>query len=349
MPIYVDRYRHRPSHPIFQMAARSALKDLATGYREKIRTIAGLFKKRADIAAGFNAFEDRASKALFSDLLIYRYLTPHFSRIARNKTRCRELEAFMKEDLPFEPLPLNAELLGGPVMIWPVHLNGTPAKVVTTKYGLYWTMKSEQYYFRRGTISIGPEEGDVILDCGALFGDTAINFAAHIGNAGRVYSFDPVSIHAELAKQSVARNRLDDRIEVFACGVARTTSLYGTGGIDELAGIRGDGVIQPGHRLSASEPTISIDDFCRHKQLRSVSYIKMDIEGSEADALEGARETIQAFRPKLAICLYHKPSDLWTIPAELKRRYPFYKLFLQHYSLHLEETVMYGIPDHSHA
>jgi hypothetical protein len=74
-----------------------------------------------------------------------------------------------------------------------------------------------------------------------------------------------------------------------------------------------------------------------------VDVIKMDIEGAETAALEGASEVIDRCRPKLAICLYHTPSDLWTIPNQVRRQYPFYRLFLGHHSLHLEETVMYAI------
>jgi FkbM family methyltransferase len=348
MPMYVDRYRHRPGHPIFQIAARSPLRDLATGHRQKLRAIAGLFRQKAEIAAGYSAFADRASKALFRDLLVYRYLTPHFSQVARNKTLSRELEAFMHEDYPSEPLPINVEAHDGPMMVCPVHFNGVAAKIATTKYGLYWTMKSEQYFFRRDKTFVGPEKGDVILDCGALFGDTAIKFAAYAGTAGKVYSFDPVPRHAKIAREAVVWNQLEDRIEVFACGVSNKSTVHDLADVDAHQPPTNED-IQPGHRLRAAEPTITIDDFCRQKGVQSVSYIKMDIEGSEAEALEGACNTIAAFRPKLAVCLYHKPSDLWTIPAELKRRYPFYKLYLQHYSLHLEETVLYAIADRSHA
>jgi hypothetical protein len=101
--------------------------------------------------------------------------------------------------------------------------------------------------------------------------------------------------------------------------------------------------IEPGHRLGTVDASVTIDDFCRHERLARVDLIKMDIEGSEAAALEGAGETIERWRPKLAICLYHRPSDLWTIPNDVRRRYPFYRLFLGHYSLHLEETVLYAI------
>ena len=103
--------------------------------------------------------------------------------------------------------------------------------------------------------------------------------------------------------------------------------------------------IEPGHRLDPIDSSVTIDDFCRHERIARVDLIKMDIEGSEAAALEGAHETIERTRPKLAVCLFRQASDLWTIPNTVRRRYPFYRLFLGHHSLHLEETVIYTIAE----
>ena len=58
----------------------------------------------------------------------------------------------------------------------------------------------------------------------------------------------------------------------------------------------------------------SIDDKLQEKP---VSIIKMDIEGSEMKALEGAKNTIKKFKPRLAICVYHRPEDIVDIPQEL--------------------------------
>ena len=74
----------------------------------------------------------------------------------------------------------------------------------------------------------------------------------------------------------------------------------------------------------------------------NIDFIKMDVEGFELSALKGAAETIGKYKPKLAISLYHKPEDFLEIPMYLKSKYPFYRFYLDHYTIHNEETVLYA-------
>ena len=74
-----------------------------------------------------------------------------------------------------------------------------------------------------------------------------------------------------------------------------------------------------------------------------VTFIKFDIEGAELEALKGAKGIISSYRPKLAICLYHKKEDYWQIPYYVKELVPEYKLYIRHYSNYSSETVLYAI------
>ena len=74
-----------------------------------------------------------------------------------------------------------------------------------------------------------------------------------------------------------------------------------------------------------------------------VTFIKMDIEGSELEALKGAQQTIQRDRPKLAICIYHKPEDMTDIPLYIKSLVPEYRLYVRHHSNRCSETVLYAV------
>lgn len=74
-----------------------------------------------------------------------------------------------------------------------------------------------------------------------------------------------------------------------------------------------------------------------------ITFIKMDIEGSEIDALLGSERIIREQSPKLAICVYHKPEHLWEVPFLIHKFNQEYKLFLRHHTLITTDTVCYAI------
>ncbi len=69
----------------------------------------------------------------------------------------------------------------------------------------------------------------------------------------------------------------------------------------------------------------------------------MDIEGLELSALQGAKESIKKYKPNLAICIYHKNSDIVDIPKFIIDLNLGYKLYIRHYSMCTEETVLYAV------
>lgn len=74
-----------------------------------------------------------------------------------------------------------------------------------------------------------------------------------------------------------------------------------------------------------------------------VTFIKMDIEGAEYQAILGAKNIINKYKPKLAICVYHKPEDIWELPWLIHKINPEYKSYLRHYSFGDVETVLYAL------
>jgi len=78
-----------------------------------------------------------------------------------------------------------------------------------------------------------------------------------------------------------------------------------------------------------------------------VDFIKLDIEGAEQDAIEGAKNTIKNYQPILAICIYHKAEDWYKIPEQVLDIYSDYKIYMRHYMEGIFETVMYFIPPNS--
>lgn len=74
-----------------------------------------------------------------------------------------------------------------------------------------------------------------------------------------------------------------------------------------------------------------------------ISFIKMDVEGEELNALHGAKETIAMKKPKLAICIYHKKEDLIEIPKYIKELNENYKLYIRAHMDGCAELVLYAV------
>ena len=74
-----------------------------------------------------------------------------------------------------------------------------------------------------------------------------------------------------------------------------------------------------------------------------VTFIKMDVEGAELESLKGAKHIICRDKPKLAICIYHKPEDMTEIPLYIKSLVPEYKIYVRHHCNSDGETVLYAV------
>ena len=167
--------------------------------------------------------------------------------------------------------------------------------------------------YEQGEVRLAPD--DVIIDAGAFIGDTAVFFHHKLGGRCRIHSFELLDENLALLVHNLERNgvadgqvvinklaltdRTGDEIVVAAGGSQGATSIFGKS-------TQGDRV-----------KTATLDDYVVYANLPRVDFIKMDIEGSEVLALAGARQTIQHFKPRLAICLYHKWDDAFTIPQAI--------------------------------
>jgi FkbM family methyltransferase len=124
---------------------------------------------------------------------------------------------------------------------------------------------------------------------------------------------------------------------IFPCGVhSKTEKLRFTVSNDAPStakiDVNGDDIIQ----------CVAIDDVL---QGFNPTFIKMDIEGAELEALKGARRTIAENHPQLAICVYHSLSDLWEIPLFIRSLYKGYRFYLRSYKFMGLETVLYAFPE----
>lgn len=89
--------------------------------------------------------------------------------------------------------------------------------------------------------------------------------------------------------------------------------------------------------------SIMVDSIDNVLNGEKVTFIKMDVEGSEVDAIIGAEKTIKKYSPTLAICAYHKKEDFYRIPLLIKSINENYKIYFRHYSLTDFETIVYAV------
>ena len=172
---------------------------------------------------------------------------------------------------------------------------------------------------------------EYFVDVGALDGETTKYFLDRFEN-DRAYVLEPNPRQFEVTKE---RLRDESRAELFPYGAYERNGWLS---FDTRAGDAGSaGISEQGDtRIEVRK----LDDLLGD---RPVTFLKMDIEGSELAALRGAERIIREQRPKLAICVYHKPEDIWEIPGFLLNCCPDYKLYLRHYSVSYTETVLYAI------
>jgi FkbM family methyltransferase len=304
------------------------------------------FRHAADFLAASETLHDPASRDLFRRLILYRMLGHLHVKIRQDFGWGAETELYSRaQTYDRSGSALQVHGLFGPLRH---HTDvPTPGKPVTLdcwNANVVYTALKRQYFVARDGLTIEPGQGDVVIDAGACFGDTAVYFAETIGAGGRVYAFDPLPAHQAVIGLNVAQNGLEDRVVPVPLAVSDRT--WGTALSAAAVSQPGD-VAQPGFSLRDAEndiPMTSIDDYVQEHEVPRVDFIKMDIEGHELAALVGAQRVIAAFRPRLAISLYHRPGDFFEIPLWLRRNFPWYDLHLEHYTIHQEETVLFGVP-----
>ncbi len=186
------------------------------------------------------------------------------------------------------------------------------------------------------------EKGDIVLDIGGCWADTALYFAHQAGEQGKVYSFEFIPDNISLFNVNTSLNpTIKNRIQLVENPVSDKTGdiIYfkdnGPGSKIEF---------EPFEDQTGLTTTVSIDDFVNANNIHCVDFIKMDIEGAEPVALKGAIETIKKFRPKLAIATYHSMNDFVNIPNWISDLGLDYEIFLGHYTIHSEETICFAKP-----
>jgi FkbM family methyltransferase len=179
-----------------------------------------------------------------------------------------------------------------------------------------------------------------IIDGGAYDGDTVRTVVRlHGDRFGHILALEPdpanfAQLQATVAALSpAARAKLD-------CRQAALASEHGTLHLDATgtAASAANAAPSAGTIAVSAETLDSLVDGARP------TFIKLDIEGFEVDALKGARRTIERQAPVLAVCVYHKQDHLWRIPLLLCEWRDDYAFFLRPHNEEGWDLVCYAVP-----
>lgn len=176
------------------------------------------------------------------------------------------------------------------------------------------------------------------IDCGSYTGDTIRDLTHLNKNINYVVAFEPDPKNLEKLNQeldNLKKNNKDTKFIISPSGVFSSTKLlsFSCGEISSSS-----------HIVDNAENLISVVSLDATIKNMEPNYIKMDIEGAEKEAILGAKETIKKYKPNLAICLYHKPEDLWELPLLINQIEPNYDMYLRVHEDMCLSTVLYCIP-----
>jgi len=183
------------------------------------------------------------------------------------------------------------------------------------------------HYFSKDIIHLNNKE--IFVDCGAYTGDTIEDLLSRC-MPQKIYAFEPD--HANFKILSKKFKSTPSIICIPKGAYEQKDELHFSGNCADSSKLCNEG-----------ETIIPVDSIDNMTAGDKVSFIKMDIEGAELDALKGAKKTIKKFHPKLAISAYHKFEDLLEIPQFIQVIDHSYKFYLRRHSYLVHELVLYAL------
>ena len=285
-----------------------------------------------DIAMIYDWLADDASKRNYLRemlfLLVSEY-SPYWSPESRNVHAAaqRLLTTFSNGDWQKAVEAVRADFDRFPSL---VH-NGVPCEREEAECAMAGTYVVEQYRYG-GEFDV--KSGDVAMCCGACLGDSTLWLAGKTGPTGKVFAFEPFpAIFADL-QRNLQANHADNAFPVQA-------AIGGKVGKQKFSFVEfGSSRLSDDGEIEVEATTV--DHFCAQHGIVP-DFIKMDVEGVEADVCRGARDIITRHKPRLGICLYHKPfRDMREIPLLLRSYRPDYRFYMRKCAVQ-GETVLYAV------
>lgn len=202
---------------------------------------------------------------------------------------------------------------------------------ITMNFNYFNNIISEKQYFPQDLFVLNNNE--CFVDGGAYDGATILDFINEVNNKyDFIYAFEPDQKNfTELSNKLLYMNNTG--IKLYNTGLYSKTGSIGfcnNGNSSSFISQKGESSIQ----------VVKGDDIIKNYK---PTYIKLDIEGAEQEAIYGMKNIIIEHHPKLALSIYHKQNDLWDIPLLIHNIEKSYKLYIRHYLSCLNETVCYAL------
>jgi FkbM family methyltransferase len=175
-------------------------------------------------------------------------------------------------------------------------------------------------------------EDETYVDVGAYDGDTLLQFLRHIKGKFRKY--------IALEPDSISYGKLVKNIPKEYQGKIVALPM-GAGAEDGEVAFSMSGEVDSSIMDCGSERIriVALDELCKNEK---VTTIKMDVEGYEPEVLEGSTDIIKKQKPKLTVCLYHRPPHLWQLPIQVAGYNRGYKLYMRHHGPEIYDTILYA-------
>lgn len=310
---------------------RSQIFDVAT----HAKNLAWFASNHEALFRTYSRLVDQQSRDLYVNLLRFKLAGHLHVRIKNHIAALAGEVAQFKAAFTGSPSTVSVSGMFGTLVHYDNEWNGAHYTADALQDSLISTLIYRQYFFERNGIRIAPERGDHVIDGGACLGDTMVVFSKAVGTSGHVYSFDPVQVHIDTCNLNASRP-----------GYENTTIFpYGVSGENIDAPMVQSVEYQPGYHPMSTDspiPMRRIDDLVMGGGIKKIDFIKLDVEGSELAALRGAVSSLHRFRPKLAISIYHRPNDFFELCDFVHDLGLGYSFYLDHYTIHGEETVLYA-------
>lgn len=202
--------------------------------------------------------------------------------------------------------------------------------IFLVKEGFLWGDYGLQY-FDLQEMPIN-SKGEIFVDAGCFDGMSAYNALKWAKNKlNKVYAFEPDKNNYQACEAKLKNLGCEYELINAATWSEKTELAFEENSFGQASRISQSG-----------ENHVFADSIDNILNGRPATFIKLDVEGSELEALKGAEKTIKQYRPKLAVSLYHKPEDIVTLPIFIESLGMDYKYYIRHYQTRWCETILYA-------